>query len=299
MTRQVDVQVTPEVVERARQVAFDLQRSIGLSEPWTSLNAYLDPQARLGQIAAAERTLAVDFRGRKILELGSGMGMLVVVARKIGLDLIGSEPAANSYKSLRAATEALLRANDVSLDSIDRSSGEGLPWADGTFDVVLSYQVLEHVRDPRLTLREAMRVLKPGGRLYFDMPNYHSLIEGHYGIAWLPILAHSKTLARSYVRLAGRNPDFLDEINMVTPGRLRTWIRPLGEGFAVRSEPCADGNSPSTQDITVVTNCPELPVGERYTGVARHVRSTFRRGRVKSALRRIGITEHIVLEGRK
>jgi SAM-dependent methyltransferase len=40
-----------------------------------------------------------------------------------------------------------------------------LPAADGAFDCVLSTQVLEHVVDPKLYLREAFRVLKPGGSL--------------------------------------------------------------------------------------------------------------------------------------
>ncbi len=40
-----------------------------------------------------------------------------------------------------------------------------LPVADQSFDAVLSTQVLEHVRDPRLYLSECRRVLRPGGRL--------------------------------------------------------------------------------------------------------------------------------------
>ncbi|HCX30511.1 MAG TPA: hypothetical protein DHU55_12210, partial [Blastocatellia bacterium] len=45
-----------------------------------------------------------------------------------------------------------------------KPTGE-LPSADGSFDCVLSSQVLEHVTDPQLYLREAFRVLKAGGSL--------------------------------------------------------------------------------------------------------------------------------------
>jgi SAM-dependent methyltransferase len=40
-----------------------------------------------------------------------------------------------------------------------------VPEPDGSFDVVLSTQVMEHLRDPEIHLREAARLLKPGGRL--------------------------------------------------------------------------------------------------------------------------------------
>jgi len=45
-----------------------------------------------------------------------------------------------------------------------------LPFADNTFDVVLSMQVLEHVQDPERAIREMHRVLRPGGKLCITLP---------------------------------------------------------------------------------------------------------------------------------
>jgi SAM-dependent methyltransferase len=54
------------------------------------------------------------------------------------------------------------------------SSGAPLPYADARFDAVISMDVVEHLRDPRPWLREALRVLKPGGVLFLTTPNYAS-----------------------------------------------------------------------------------------------------------------------------
>ena len=57
-----------------------------------------------------------------------------------------------------------------------RASAEHLPFADAVFDLVVSQEVLEHVRDPFQAMREMKRVLKRGGILYCQVPfivSYH------------------------------------------------------------------------------------------------------------------------------
>lgn len=49
-----------------------------------------------------------------------------------------------------------------------------LPYADASFDTVVSMDVVEHVPDPLPWLREALRVLKPNGLLFLTTPNYGS-----------------------------------------------------------------------------------------------------------------------------
>jgi SAM-dependent methyltransferase len=51
-----------------------------------------------------------------------------------------------------------------------RGVGERLPFRDGVFDAVFSFNVLEHVKDPFACAREISRVLKKGGRLYCVVP---------------------------------------------------------------------------------------------------------------------------------
>jgi len=76
---------------------------------------------------------------------------------------------------------------------------ETMPFANGTFDIVVSNHVIEHVQDQRRHVTEVLRVLKPGGVAYFATPNRNWLIDPHYRlpfINWLP-----RRLATAYLRL--------------------------------------------------------------------------------------------------
>ena len=61
--------------------------------------------------------------------------------------------------------------------------GETLPFPTGTFDLILSHEVLEHVQDDQKAINEIVRVLRPGGRLVLFVPNRGYPLETH-GIYW-------------------------------------------------------------------------------------------------------------------
>jgi SAM-dependent methyltransferase len=72
---------------------------------------------------------------------------------------------------------ALITLNLVPAPGVDIcADAESLPFPDGVFDVVVSQEVLEHVRDPFRAMREMQRVLKPRGLIYCQLPfviGYH------------------------------------------------------------------------------------------------------------------------------
>ena len=61
--------------------------------------------------------------------------------------------------------------------------GEALPFADASFDLILSHEVLEHVQDDRMAIREMVRTLKDRGRIVIFVPNRGYPFETH-GVYW-------------------------------------------------------------------------------------------------------------------
>ena len=68
---------------------------------------------------------------------------------------------------------------------------QALSWEDGSFDLVLTSETLEHVPDPHLALRETRRVLRPGGRHVFTVPVDPSLAASR-SRAGLPAEHHGR-----------------------------------------------------------------------------------------------------------
>jgi SAM-dependent methyltransferase len=91
-------------------------------------------------------------------------------------------------------------------------SGEAIPYPDGSVDVILTFDVFEHVRSVEGTLRECARVLRPGGRLLVVFPSYYHPIEHHLGLVTsLPgihYLFSGETLVRAYAKvISERGPE--------------------------------------------------------------------------------------------
>jgi len=167
------------------------------------------------RIGKLESDLGLSLRGRRLLEIGSGFGLFVLAAHAAGASVGGVEPDEAACQTARM----ILAKGGAPPSSICRAAGEALPFADRSFDAICSFQVLEHTRDPQAVLAEALRVTRPGGVLYFVVPNYNSFWESHYGLLWLPRL--NKRVGKGLLRLLRRDPAFLDSIQYITPARLR------------------------------------------------------------------------------
>jgi SAM-dependent methyltransferase len=147
-----------------------------------------------------------DFRGKRILEVGFKNGIFLDECYKAGLSPVGLEVV----KAFCDETSRQFPHLELVL-----YDGGTFPVPDASFDFVVSFQVLEHVRSIEHIFSECIRVLRPGGIMYHVFPNYKSFYEGHYAIMWLPFL--NKPLGRLYLKLLGRDTAEFDDINPTKP----------------------------------------------------------------------------------
>jgi len=125
------------------------------------------------------------------------------------------------------------RARDAGLDvSFEVGSATSLPWNDATMDVCLLPELLEHVADWRSCVREAARVLAPGGLLYLSTTNVLCPKQQEFNLplySWYPspLKRHCERLAIT-TRPAIANYAKYPAVNWFSFYGLRRFLRPLG-----------------------------------------------------------------------
>lgn len=107
--------------------------------------------------------------GKKLLEPGCGRGEHLRIFKELGMDVYGTDISPESKKI----------SSDLNISICDLDL-ENLPYAENTFDVVYSKSFLEHLTEPTIFLKEAYRVLKPGGLLLSMVPDWESQYKKFY-----------------------------------------------------------------------------------------------------------------------
>jgi ubiquinone/menaquinone biosynthesis C-methylase UbiE len=124
-------------------------------------------------IAFLERA-GVAVRGR-VLDAGcGGGGMPLSLAEEVDF-VVGIDPA----ERFQDAGSLLGRERTLHNLKFALADGMYLPFRDGSFDLVLSHAVIEHVADASLYLRECARVLAPSGHVYLSTAPYLSFAGAH------------------------------------------------------------------------------------------------------------------------
>jgi 2-polyprenyl-3-methyl-5-hydroxy-6-metoxy-1,4-benzoquinol methylase len=115
-------------------------------------------------------TLCTQLAGKDepVLDLGCGDGLFTHLAALKGLRMTGLDP---EQTAIEQATQLCAKQNyPAEPPTFELGSGDGLSYEDGSFKLVYMLDVIEHLPNPVTILREAARVIQPGGHLLITTP---------------------------------------------------------------------------------------------------------------------------------
>jgi SAM-dependent methyltransferase len=186
-------------------------------------------------------TMSRDYEGKALLDLGFGDGRNLPLFRNLGVRIFGIE---SDPKVCAMVSERLKREADIE-STLVPGTNSAIPFADGFFDFVVACRSIYYVSDGKTfpdSLREAARVLRPGGCLVASLPdlensvlaNAEPLEDGHWRITSDPFGLRNGTVFRAFDSPADIERAFEPWFEEFSAGTFRDdWYGLRVTGFAV------------------------------------------------------------------
>jgi ubiquinone/menaquinone biosynthesis C-methylase UbiE len=153
-TAREDAQAVRRVLEQRRQ------RSHAFFEKMAGKYGELTQPG--GGWSALAAGLAAGFTGREVVDMGAGEGELALLLARFARRVTAVDQSQAMLKEVRTRAEA---SGLGSVVQVCESDMESLPLADASADAVFLSQALHHAAQPESAVREAARILRPGGQV--------------------------------------------------------------------------------------------------------------------------------------
>ena len=152
--------------------------------------------------------------GSVFLDAGAGFGRHAFEAARRGATVFALDWAQEEVVATRSMFGAMIESHEipsVSYGGALRGDATRLPFADGTFDCIVTSEVLEHIQNDVAAIAEFHRVLKPGGMLGVTVPTWlpekiNWMLSDEYHAPFVPgghVRIYSATELKAKVRAAG------------------------------------------------------------------------------------------------
>ncbi len=205
-------------------------------ERWKSRKHYVDFQYKFAPDLFSFYRRYIDFKNKKILEIGCGMGGFSVFLAQKGARVVGVD--SELYNKILNTAKKFAKLKGVKVD-FKVVNAQELKFVDESFDALVMNSVVEHLEKPFKVLSECKRVLKPEGMLFVNFPLFYGPFGGHIDdfikIPWYHLLPHrmvkqkltNKKLKKGL--LTGENVmKVYNTLNRITIFNFKNYIKRLG-----------------------------------------------------------------------
>lgn len=152
---------------------------------------YRELQGQIEEVAEHMASLVESLPVPTLLDLGCGTGAVLEELSQFG-----------EYVGLDMSGQALEYSRKRGLTALARGRGENLPFATNSFHAIMALDVFEHIEDDVSALKEALRVLKPGGTLVLSVPAF-KMLWGPHDVALMHFRRYRRAELKSKLISAG------------------------------------------------------------------------------------------------
>jgi 2-polyprenyl-6-hydroxyphenyl methylase/3-demethylubiquinone-9 3-methyltransferase len=170
----------------------ELDKFEALAERWWDPEGEFKPLHQIQPLRLDYIRSVVDLDSRRVLDVGSGGGLLAEGMAEAGADVVGLEPGEATVNAARAH----LAHSGLEVD-YRQGTVEEVPDSEaGSYDVITCLEVLEHVPDPAATIARCAELLRPGGYLFVATLNRtlrsyaFAILGAEYVLGMLPRGTH-------------------------------------------------------------------------------------------------------------
>jgi len=154
------------------------------------------------------------FKDKTVLDIGCGAAGKSLYYASLGAKMVHGADVVERYRE-----ESKKLSIEKGLEDkfeFHLCDAKNLEFEIETFDTIIMNDSMEHVAEPEEVVKECMRVLKPGGRLFINFCPYHHPFGAHLsdviGIPWVHLFFSEKTMIDAYKDLMVGIPDGEDRI---------------------------------------------------------------------------------------
>ena len=171
----------------------ELAKFSALASKWWDPNSEFRPLHEINPLRLNWIDERVGLKGKKVLDVGCGGGILAESMARRGADVLGIDLA---DKSLKVAELHKLETGVSNVNYRFVSAEQLAAEEQATFDVVTCLEMLEHVPDPAQTIQACTDLCKPGGWLFFSTINRNpksfvfAIVGAEYVLNLLPKGTH-------------------------------------------------------------------------------------------------------------